>query len=43
VSGRDITKWPEVMESLERLKAQGFTAEHLLAAVKAMEAKAAKK
>lgn len=43
MSGRDITKWPEVMESLDRLKAQGFTPEHLLAAVKATEAKTVKK
>jgi hypothetical protein len=33
----DITKWPEVMASLERLNAKGFTPVHLLGAVKARD------
>ena len=35
----DISKWPEVMASLERLKLKGFTPEDLLAAVKTREPK----
>ena len=39
MSKQDITQWPEIMASLERLKAKGFTAEDLLAAVRAVATK----